>query len=180
MRAIQKSMKRRAASPRVCRLADPAIALQSAAQGGPAMTALQAPKVRKLAEAHRVEFGPLAFYHPLIADGDTPVRTGIQTSAPGYVAPMHWHPYVELLFIIEGEAEVWLQGGEAEPIHLDAGDCVALPADVPHSFRTVGDRPMRLLGIHANPDRVVNYLDRKSDASGYPMLDSELKPVAAD
>ena len=29
----------------------------------------------------------------------------IQTSAPGYVAPMHWHPYVELLFIIEGEEE---------------------------------------------------------------------------
>jgi len=142
-------------------------------------TTLQALKVRKLAKASRVEFGPLAFYHPLIADGDTPVRTGIQTSAPGYVAPMHWHPYIELLFIIEGEAEVWLQGGEAQPIHLDAGDCVALPADIPHSFRTVGDKPMRLLGIHSNPDRVVNYLDRKSDASGYPVLDGALEPVTA-
>ncbi len=98
----------------------------------------------------RVEFGPLAFYHPLIADGDTPVRTGIQTSAPGYVAPMHFHPYVELLFIIEGEAEVWLQGEEDKPSRLGPGDCVALPADIPHSFRTVGDKPMRLLGIHAN------------------------------
>ena len=126
--------------------------------------------------ASRVEFGPLAFYHPLIADGDTPVRTGIQTSAPGYVAPMHWHPYVELLFIIEGEAEVWLQGEEDKPARLGAGDCVALPADIPHSFRTVGDQPMRLLGIHANPDRVVTYLDRKSDASGYPVLDGTLKP----
>ena len=43
-------------------------------------TTLQAPKIRKLADSNRVEFGPLAFYHPLIADGDTPVRTGIQTS----------------------------------------------------------------------------------------------------
>ena len=113
------------------------------------MSTLQAPKIRKLAESTRVEFGPLAFYHPLIADGDTPVRTGIQTSAPGYVAPMHFHPYVELLFIIEGEAEVWLQGEEDKPSRLGPGDCVALPANIPHSFRTVGDQPMRLLGIHA-------------------------------
>jgi quercetin dioxygenase-like cupin family protein len=91
---------------------------------------------------------------------------------------MHSHPYVELLFIIEGEAEVWLQGEEAQPQRLAAGDCVALPADIPHSFRTVGDRPMRLLGIHSNPDRVVNYLDRKSDAQGYPVLDEELKPAS--
>ncbi len=166
-----------ACRPRCSPCKVPDIARRRAAEGGPTITALQAPKVRKLGDASRVDFGPLAFYHPLIADGDTPVRTGIQTSAPGYVAPMHWHPYIELLFIIEGEAEVWLQGGEAEPIHLGAGDCVALPADIPHSFRTVGERPMRLLGIHANPDRVVNYLDRKSDASGYPVLDSE--PVRA-
>ncbi|MGE3652121.1 MAG: cupin domain-containing protein, partial [Reyranellaceae bacterium] len=116
-------------------------------------------KVGRLADASRLEFGPLAFYHPLVADGDTPVRTGIQTSAPGYVAPMHWHPYVELLFIIEGEADVWLQGGEADPVRLTAGDCVALPADIPHSFSTVGDRPMRLLGIHANAERVSTYVD---------------------
>jgi mannose-6-phosphate isomerase-like protein (cupin superfamily) len=140
-------------------------------------TTLKLLKVRKLAEASRVEFGPLAFYHPLIADGDTPVRTGIQTSAPGYVAPMHSHPYVELLFIIEGEAEAWLQGGEADPVRLEAGDCIALPPEIPHSFRTVGDKPMRLLGIHSNPHRVVNYLDRKSDASGYPVLDADLEPV---
>ena len=141
------------------------------------MATLQAAKVRRLSESGRVEFGPLAFYHPLIADGDTPVRTGIQTSAPGYVAPVHSHPYVELLFIIEGEAEVWLQGDEAKPQHLAAGDCVALPANIPHSFRTVGDKTMRLLGIHANPDRVVHYLDRESDAQGYPVLDAELKPA---
>jgi len=143
-------------------------------------TPLQAAKVRRLADAGRIEFGPLAFYHPLIADGDTPVRTGIQTSAPGYVAPMHWHPYVELLFIIEGEAEVWLQGDEAEPIHMGVGDCVALPADIPHSFRTVGDKPMRLLGIHANPTRISTYFDRKTDASGYPVLDTEAESAAAE
>jgi quercetin dioxygenase-like cupin family protein len=134
-------------------------------------------KIGKLADASRVEFGPLAFYHPLVADGDTPVRTGIQTSAPGYVAPMHWHPYTELLFIIAGEAEVWLQGEEATPHRLEAGDCVALPPDIPHSFKVVGDKPMRLLGIHSSPTRISTYLDRETDASGYPKLDAELKPV---
>ena len=73
-------------------------------------------KIAKLSNAERVEFGPLSFYHPLVADGDTPVRTGIQTANPGYQATMHWHPYTELLFIIEGEADVWLDG-EA-PLHF--------------------------------------------------------------
>ena len=134
-------------------------------------------KVAKLADASRVEFGPLSFYHPLVADGDTPVRTGIQTANPGYQATMHWHPYTELLFIIDGEADVWLQGEEDKPRRLKAGDCVALPPEIPHSFRTVGDKTMRLLGIHANPTRVSTYLDRETDASGYPKLDAELKPV---
>ena len=88
---------------------------------------------------------------------------------------MHWHPYVELLFIIEGEADVWLQGGEADPVRLTAGDCVALPADIPHSFSTVGDKPMRLLGIHANPERNATYLDGRKVVGGYPVVE----PAAA-
>src|SRR5438552_11100975 len=147
-----------ACRPRCSPCKVPDIARRRPAEGGPTMTALQAPKVRKLGDASRVDFGPLAFYHPLIADGDTPVRTGIQTSAPGYVAPMHWHPYIELLFIIEGEADVWLQGKEDEAVRLKAGDCVALPPEIPHSFRTVGDEDMRLLGIHANATRISTYL----------------------
>ena len=135
------------------------------------MTTSHPLKIAKLADASRVEFGPLAYYHPLVADGDTPVRTGIQTSAPGYVAPMHWHPYTELLFIIEGEADVWLQGEEDAPKRLKAGDCVALPPDIPHSFRTVGDSPMRLLGIHANPERISTYVDGRKVVGGYPVVE---------
>ena len=56
-------------------------------------------KLKKLADLERVEFGPPAFYHPLVADGDTPVRTGIQTPVPGYIAQLHWHPYEEILFL---------------------------------------------------------------------------------
>lgn len=136
------------------------------------------PKLSRLAESKRIEYGPLAHYFPLVGDGETPIRTGIQVSEPGYVAPMHWHPYTELLFVVEGEVEVWLKGGESEPLRMGEGDCVALPPDIPHSFRTLGDKRMRLLGIHASAARVVHYLDRQTDANGYPVLDAELKPVA--
>jgi len=134
-------------------------------------------KIAKLADASRVEFGPLSFYHPLVADGDTPVRTGIQTANPGYQATMHWHPYTELLFIIEGEADVWLQGEEDAPHRLKAGDCVAVPPETPHTFKVIGDKPLRLLGIHANSERVTTYIGRKTDEHGYPVYD---QPKAAE
>lgn len=136
-------------------------------------------RVFPLAATETVTFGPKAIYHPIVADakGAYPIRTGIQISQPGYVAPMHWHPYLEILHILEGEATVWLQGQEASPSHLKAGDSIALPPGVPHAFATVGDKVMRLLGTHCSPVRVVNYLDRKSDANGYPVLDEALAPA---
>ena len=55
------------------------------------MDELTRPKVGRLSSSEQVVFGPDAYYHPLIGDSDTSVRTGIQTSNPGYVAPMHSH-----------------------------------------------------------------------------------------
>ena len=54
-----------------------------------------------------------AAYQPIIGDdtGDgVPIRTGIQTSAPGYTTPLHSHPYIEVLTVIEGRGEAWLDG----------------------------------------------------------------------
>ena len=138
---------------------------------------LETLKLKKLADAPQIDFGPLSHYNPLVADGDTPVRTGMQTAEPGYVTDLHSHPYVEILFVLEGEMEAWLEGGEADPIRLGTGDSVALPADIPHAFRTAGDKTLRLLGIHSSPERIVNYLDRESGAHGYPVLDTEAKPA---
>ena len=137
-------------------------------------------KIATLESAERVEFGPLAHYRPLMADGTTPVRTGVQISEPGYVAPMHSHPYVEMLYILEGEADVWTEGGEDKKRRLKAGDMVALPPETPHSFSVVGDKTMKLLGIHHSPDRIVNYLDRETDSDGYPKLDEKLEPAASE
>ena len=131
-------------------------------------------KVVRLEATEIVKFGPDAFYQPILGDdeGTTPIRTGIQTSEPGYVAPVHSHPYLEVLHILEGTAEAWVDGQEADKVTLRKGDTIALPANVPHSFRVVGDEVLRLLGTHVSPTRIVNYKDQalKSDASGYRLI----------
>jgi len=131
------------------------------------------PTVVRLHEIQPVSFGPLSHYQPIIGDdaGTTPVRTGIQTAQPGYAAPVHSHPYVEILHVLEGTAEAWIEGREDEPIVLRAGDSIALPPDTPHGFRVVGDRPLRLLGTHVSPRRIVQYRDgSRTDARGYRVL----------
>ena len=110
-------------------------------------------KVVRLAESEIVRFAPDSFYQPLLGDdaGTIPVRTGIQTCLPGYVAAMHSHPYIEIIHILEGTAEAWVEGEENSKLHLETGDTIAMPAETPHSFRVVGDKPMRLLGTHVSP-----------------------------
>ena len=130
--------------------------------------------VVKLKDTPVISFGPLAHYQPIIGDdeGTTPVRTGIQTSEPGYVAPVHSHPYVEILHILDGTAEAWLEGRESEKIVLERGDTIALPPGVPHSFRVVGSEPLRLLGTHVSPKRIVQYRDgSETDSRGYRVGD---------
>jgi mannose-6-phosphate isomerase-like protein (cupin superfamily) len=129
-------------------------------------------QVVRLEDAPIVSFGPRSTYQPIIGDeeGSTPVRTGIQTSQPGYATGVHSHPYMEVLFILEGAAEAWIEGQEDRPVSLRAGDTLALPPGVPHAFRVVGDAPLRTLGIHASPKRIVHYREpgMRADASGYP------------
>ena len=127
-------------------------------------------KVVRLAETELVKFGPDAVYQLIIGDdlGTTPVRTGIQTSQPGYVAPVHSHPYMEILHILDGTAEAWIDGQDDSKVTLEKGDTIALPPNVPHRFRVVGDQVLRLLGTHASPKRIVTYKDGgATDSRGY-------------
>jgi len=130
--------------------------------------------VIRLADTTTVPFGPDSFYQLLVGDdhGNTPVRVGIQTAQPGYAAGLHSHPYLEVIHVLEGAAEAWVEGQEDRPVRLEAGDTIALPPDVPHSFRVAGDRPLRIMGIHASPTRIVRYRDgRATDDRGYPTPD---------
>jgi len=65
-------------------------------------------------ETEVVSFGPDSVYQLIIGDdaGTTPIRTGIQTAQPSYVAPVNSHPYLEILHILDGAAEAWMDGQE--------------------------------------------------------------------
>jgi quercetin dioxygenase-like cupin family protein len=136
---------------------------------------METAQVVRLKDVEPVSFGPDAFYHLLVGDeaGSTPIRVGIQTSEPGYVTGLHAHPYVEVLHVLEGTAEAWLEGQEDRPLRLEVGDTITLPPDIPHAFRVVGDRVLRTLGVHASPKRISRYRDGQStDARGYPARDA--------
>ena len=131
---------------------------------------MQEPIVVRLDATQKVSFGPDAFYQLIIGDddGSTPIRTGIQTSEPGYVAPVHAHPYMEVLHILDGVAEAWVDGQEDRKVTLRRGDTIALPPNVPHAFRVVGDEVLRTYGVHASPTRIARYKDGgQTDAQGY-------------
>jgi len=106
-----------------------------------------------------VSFGPLAHYQRLTGEDGLPVFTGVQTCLPNYATPLHWHPYVEFLFVLEGTMEAWLEGQEDHPALLSPGDMIALPACTPHVFRNAGDGLLRLLGIHSSPTRIVHRVE---------------------
>jgi mannose-6-phosphate isomerase-like protein (cupin superfamily) len=97
-----------------------------------------------------------ATYQTLVGDdeGSTPVRVGIQTSPPGYRTPLHSHPYLETLMILEGAGEAWMEGSD-ELIALKPGMTLVFPANVRHQFRTLGQAPLKTLGTHVSPKRIV-------------------------
>ena len=108
-----------------------------------------------------VDFPGGATYRTLIGDDNgagIPIRTGIQTSQPGYQTRVHSHPYVEVLTVIEGRGEAWLDG-EAGTIAMEPGVTISIPAGRAHGFRVVGDRRLVTYGIHTFPKRIVNYKD---------------------
>lgn len=59
-------------------------------------------------------------------------------------APDHFHPYDEVIYILDGEGELEI-GGERAP--LRPGSCIHLPARLVHCLANTGDRELRLLGV---------------------------------
>ena len=118
------------------------------------------------AERPTVEFPGGATYQPIIGD-DTgagmPIRTAIQTSQPGYQTRLHSHPYVEVLTVLEGRGEAWLDS-EDRVVALEPGMSIAFPANRVHGFRTVGHQPLVTYGVHASGKRIVNYVKTSAGA----------------
>jgi len=80
------------------------------------------------------------------------------TLQPGKGALPHAHPGIEqVCYVLDGEAVAEV-GGERRA--LGPGDCCYFPADTPHVFTAVGDKPAKILVIYSppyeeNPARIV-------------------------
>lgn len=67
------------------------------------------------------------------------------STTPGFGPPLHTHEYRELFYVLEGEYEFTLEG---DTITGGPGTAVAIPPNVPHTFKNATDGPARLLFVH--------------------------------
>jgi quercetin dioxygenase-like cupin family protein len=71
------------------------------------------------------------------------------STTPGFGPPLHTHAYRELFYVLEGEYEFTFErDGELHTIAGTAGTAVAVPPNVPHTFKNGSDAPARLLFVH--------------------------------
>lgn len=71
-----------------------------------------------------------------------------QWCEPGLGAPIHWHPVEEVLTVLSGEAEIWIDG---ERVRASAGHSALIPAKLRHGFRNSEDSELHMLAVLASP-----------------------------
>ena len=116
----------------------------------------------RLEDVPEEAFADGATYQTIVGDaqGSTPVRVGVQVSPPGYSTGTHSHPYMEVVSVIEGTGEAWIEG-EVGVVDIGPGTTLVLPAGVRHGFRVTGAGPMRTHGVQASPHRLVDHFPDK-------------------
>ncbi len=72
--------------------------------------------------------------------------TAIAEVPPGGAAGRHTHPGIETGYMLEGEAELVVDGQPTKVIK--AGDSYVIPAGVVHDAKVHGDKSMKVLGIY--------------------------------
>ena len=80
---------------------------------------------------------------------------------PGLGAPTHLHAVEEVLSVISGRAEVWLDDERAE---VSVGSSVLIPAGHRHGFRNIGTEVLHVQAVLAAPIFEASYDDRSEVA----------------
>jgi len=85
-----------------------------------------------------------------------PISAYIVNAKPGQGPPLHTHPYVEVIFMLEGCAKLTI--GE-ETREVNAGAIAVVPANTPHRFVNSGETALRQIDIHASPKFIQTNLE---------------------
>ncbi len=72
--------------------------------------------------------------------------TGIAEVPAGGSAGRHTHPGLETGYVLDGEADLIVEGKPTQ--HLKPGDSYSIPAGAVHDVKVTGDKPVKLLGIY--------------------------------
>lgn len=81
------------------------------------------------------------------AAGENRITSGMSVYPAGTGAPMHSHNCDEHVTVLEGEAEVLVEGVATR---LGRFDTTYIPSPVPHLFRNVGSGPLRILWVYTS------------------------------
>lgn len=68
------------------------------------------------------------------------------TIAPGASAGRHTHPGEEISYVIEGEADILIEGQPA--LHVKSGDGFVIPAGAIHDAHNTGSAPVKLAAVY--------------------------------
>ncbi|MDH6696515.1 cupin domain-containing protein [Streptomyces griseoviridis] len=105
----------------------------------------------KVASVALLDRGGAVVTTPLIttasAGGENRITSGMSVYPVGSGAPLHSHNCDEHVTVVEGEAEVWVEG---EVTRLGRFDTTYIPSPLPHLFRNVGSTPLRILWVYSS------------------------------
>jgi mannose-6-phosphate isomerase-like protein (cupin superfamily) len=85
-----------------------------------------------------------------------PICAYIVNAKPGQGPPLHTHPYVEVVFTLDGCATVTVGDEERE---VKPGGIVVIPANTPHRFVNSGQTTLRQIDVHASPNFIQTNLE---------------------
>ena len=77
---------------------------------------------------------------------------------PGHGAPTHLHAVEEILHVLDGKAEVWM---DEERVTLSDGQLVIVPAGRRHGFNNVGTGVLHIRSTLASPVFEAAYDDKR-------------------
>ena len=121
---------------------------------------------------HKHEFSPLGTHVPFkipkllkillpifplrLIGGANGLHMGEQVCEPGTGAPYHWHYYEEFITVMDGVAEVKVNG---ETAIVEARGTLIVPPRAFHGFTNVGDGLLTVVGVTDWPIMDTGYVE---------------------